>query len=137
TQNTPGTTHGYPLADSVRATFYVSGPGVRRGARVQAPCRLADLTPTILELTGTNFKAADFDGRPLRNIYATATPPRPLPPAIIDRVSHRRVDYDDDSAPVPYERPMYWRDIDLHAWTPLTYKPLDPYGHVPFSINNA
>src|SRR4029453_2590107 len=69
TQNTPGTTHGYPLAESVRATWYVSGPNIRRGARAEAPCRLADLTPTILELTATDFDPQRLDGRALRNIY--------------------------------------------------------------------
>ena len=134
TQNTPGTTHGYPLAESVRATFYVSGPNVRRGARVQAPCRLADLTPTILELTGTNFDPEQMDGRPLRNIYETPTP----------RVAQRKkqsknvatVGYDDDDDVTIAERPMYWKDFDLRGWTPLTYAPLEVYGHQPFSINN-
>jgi arylsulfatase A-like enzyme len=69
TQNTPGTTHGYPLAESVRATWYVSGPNIRRCARAEAPCRLADLTPTILELTETDYDPAKVDGRALRNIY--------------------------------------------------------------------
>jgi arylsulfatase A-like enzyme len=135
TQNTPGTTHGYPLADSVRATFYVSGPNVRRGARVQAPCRLADLTPTILELTGTNFDIENFDGRPLRNIYET-----PEAPAVAKRQSknpHRTVDYDDDSDAKVLERPMYWRDFDLRAWRPLVYTPIQVYGHTPFSINDS
>ena len=63
TQNTPGTTHGYPLAESVRATWYVSGPNIRRGARVEAPCRLVDLTPTILDLTSTEYDPAQLDGR--------------------------------------------------------------------------
>src|SRR5262249_60605444 len=66
TQNTPGTTHGYPLAESVRATWYVSGPNIRRGARVEVPCRLADLTPTILELPEPEYDPQRVDGQALR-----------------------------------------------------------------------
>ncbi|MFN0051679.1 MAG: alkaline phosphatase family protein [Planctomycetales bacterium] len=134
TQNTPGTTHGYPLAESVRATFYVSGPNVRRGARVQAPCRLADLTPTILELTGTDFDAEHFDGHALRNIYETAPRKPPQDGAPVDL---EMVDYHDDSEPLVQDRPMYWRDFDLHAWQPLTYAPIDVYHHLPISINQS
>lgn len=133
TQNTPGTTHGYPLADSVRATFYVSGPHVRRGARVQSPCRLADLTPTILELTGTNFDPARFDGRPLDTIYETP-PPEPVARKV-KAPGHTTVGYDDESEPIVFERPMYWRDFDLRAWGPLAYTPIDVYAHQPLSIN--
>lgn len=136
TQNTPGTTHGYPLADSVRATFYVSGPNVRRGARVQAPCRLADLTPTILTLTGTNFDPAHFDGHPLDNIYEF---PGELELARKWRKAraegHETVGYDDDTEPLALERPLYWRDLDLRAWGPLKYTPTEVYDHQPLSIN--
>lgn len=133
-QNTPGTTHGYPLAESVRATFYVSGPNIRAGARVQAPCRLADLTPTILELTGTPFDPNQFDGRPLRNIYQTE---EPRVVAKRDKAAtHTTVDYEDDSDPKIFERPMYWRDFDLRAWRPLVYTPIEVYGQMPFSMNN-
>ena len=69
TYATPGTTHGYPLADAMQATMFVAGPNIRRGARMDAPCRLVDLTPTILEMTGTPYVASELDGRPLRVIY--------------------------------------------------------------------
>jgi hypothetical protein len=111
----------------------VSGPNIRRGARVQAPCRLADLTPTILELTGTNFDPEKFDGRPLRNIYET--PDAPVVRQGADN-PHRTVDYDDDTDPKVFERPMYWRDFDLRAWRPLIYTPIEVYGHAPISIND-
>jgi arylsulfatase A-like enzyme len=127
TQNTPGTTHGYPLAESVRATWYISGPCIRQGARVDAPCRLVDLTPTILSLTGTPHDPAQFDGRALRNIFRTE--PRGEPG--IEKVSHR---------PPPesrvVERPVYWRDVDLQAWQPLRYTPADTFQDVPWTINN-
>ena len=66
---TKGTTHGYPLADAMRATLFVSGPNIRRGACIQRPYRLADLTPTLLEMTGTPYEPADFDGQAIREIY--------------------------------------------------------------------
>lgn len=126
TQNTPGTTHGYPLAESVRASLYVSGPNVRRGARIKTPCRLADLTPTILMLSGTDCDFARFDGKPITTIFAAPQ----------EEVSIRTVNYDDDLSPsVPYERPLFWSDFDLHAWRPLTYRPSPVYDHLPLSIN--
>src|SRR5262245_2296511 len=130
TQNTPGTTHGYPLAESVHATWYVSGPNIRRGARVEAPCRLADLTPTILDLTGTEYDAEKMDGRALRNIYETEPEEirqRTIGPII--RISGRT----DDT--VVRERPMFWEEFDLHAWQPLNYTPAPEYDHLPLSMN--
>lgn len=126
TQNTPGTTHGYPLAESVRATFYVSGPNIRRGARIKAPCRLVDLTPTLLMLTRTDTDPAQFDGHALSNLFEVTHEERPV----------KAVSYDDDESPrVPYERPLYWGDFDLHAWRPLEYNPRAPFEHMPLSIN--
>ena len=122
TQNTPGTTHGYPLAESVRATWYVSGPNIRAGARVETPCRLVDLTPTILELTGTDYDPEKVDGRALRNIFETGP---------IETVSHVS-----GGAPAIRERAVYWNDVDLHAWRPLSYTPSAEYEHLPLSMNH-
>lgn len=121
TQNTPGTTHGYPLAESVRATWYVSGPNIRRGARVEAPCRLVDLTPTILDLTSTEYDPAQLDGRALRNIFETG--------------DEQHAGYEDDKDLAVRERPMYWQDVDLKAWRPLNYSPAPEYEHMPLSMN--
>lgn len=137
TQNTPGTTHGYPLAESVRATWYVSGPNVRRGARVEAPCRLADLTPTILNLTGTEYDPETLDGQALRNIFESE-PDQPSPGPSgsqplgkVQPVSHSR-----GRQLQVRERPMYWQDFDLHAWQPLSYTPAAEYEHMPISMNH-
>lgn len=147
TQNTPGTTHGYPLAESVRATWYVSGPNIRRGARAEAPCRLADLTPTILELTETDYDPEKLDGRALRNIFEAevedtgaedsepdSSGPEKKGPVMrgpMQMVNHRR------STEFPVrERAMYWHDFDLHAWQPLSYTPSAEYEHLPISINH-
>jgi arylsulfatase A-like enzyme len=69
TQNMRGSSHGHPLPESMHATLYVSGPNVRCGSCVAAPCRLVDLTPTILELAGVPFDAEFMDGQALRTIY--------------------------------------------------------------------
>lgn len=114
THNTPGTTHGYPLAESMHATWYVSGPHVRRGAMVETPCRLVDLTPTILEMTGTPYDPDRLDGRAVRAIYDSGTP----------QVAANR-------------RPVFWNDVDLHAWQPLEYSPAPAYANQPRSINDA
>lgn len=122
TQNTPGTTHGYPLAESARATWYISGPNIRCGARVDAPCRLADLTPTLLELTGTSYDADQVDGHALQNIFKI--------PDGEDEV----LQAGGTQAPIR-ERPVYWQDVDLRAWQPLSYTPSDGYEHTPLSMN--
>jgi arylsulfatase A-like enzyme len=120
-QNTPGTTHGYPLAESVRATWYISGPNIRRGARVDAPCRLVDLTPTILDLTSTAYEPIELDGQALRNIFETG--------------DEQQASYDEAKEPAA-ERPVFWRDVDLGAWRALKYDPAPEYDHLPWSINH-
>jgi hypothetical protein len=121
TQNTPGTTHGYPLAESVRATWYISGPNIRRGAIVDAPCRLADLTPTILTLTGTGYDPNRLDGHALNTFYEVA-----------DEHDHGHEGGSDSPG---NDQPEFWQDVDLRAWQPLPYTPSAPYAHVPKSIN--
>ena len=121
-QNTPGTTHGYPLAESMHATWYVSGPNIRRGARVENPCRLADLTPTLLELTGTPHDPRQMDGRALRTIYETNSAETGAALA-----SHTPAETS--------TRSLYWRDFDLQAWQPLEYSPTPAFAHMPLSIN--
>ncbi len=118
TKPTPGTTHGYPLADAMRATMFVSGPNIRRGAKIEEPARLTDLTPTILEMTGTPYVASEMDGRAMRAIYE---PWEPTP-----------------SEAVPAEETLtavFWEDVDLNAWHPLYYGERALYPHRPASIN--
>jgi hypothetical protein len=117
TEASPGTMHGYPLAEAARATWFVSGPGVRRGARIETPCRLTDLTPTILDMVGLwgddGLKEwPHFDGRPLRELYAAS------------------LEY------VAAKQPVYWQDVDLGAWQALTYVPLSSSDLKPMSINS-
>ncbi len=93
TEATPGTTHGYPLADAMRATLFISGPNIRRGARIEEPSRLADLTPTLLEMTGTPYVASEMDGTAFgqfmnpRNLAPSIlSPPTKSPPPCIGRM---------------------------------------------------
>ena len=151
TQNTPGTTHGYPLAESVRASFFVSGPNIRRGARVPTPCRLADLTPTLLALTGTEYDIEELDGRPLMTLFetppdpgasdpSTLNPALPSPPELVSRVAGESL----PPAPAalertplaPRSRPRFWSDVDLQAWQALQYTPVEHYEGLPASIND-
>jgi len=113
TRSSPGTMHGYPFRDSMRATLFVSGPEIRRGARISKPSRLVDLTPTILELIGHEFDADEFDGRPIRGIYRAEKP--------ADLASAAR--------------PVFWSDVDLQAWNAINYQPSKPYAHQPLSVN--
>lgn len=117
-----GTTHGYPLADSMRASFFISGPNVRRSALVEEPCRLADLTPTILDMIGYRVETGDFDGHALRNIYQTAS----AQPSATQRVVHT-----DDP---PETRPLYWDDVDLKAWKKLDPALRPEYEHKPLTV---
>ncbi len=112
TQNTPGTTHGYPLADSVRATWYVSGPGIRRGARIEQPARLADLTPTLLTMSSTPFEPQWFEGKAVNAIFEAPS----------------------EDVEVA-DKPVHWRDVDLQAWRKIDYRPVSEFDRTPRSIN--
>lgn len=111
-ESSPGTMHGYPFRDAVTASMFVSGPNVRRGARVVDPARLADLTPTILDMIGHEALPDDFDGRPLRVQYESST---------------------DDEYIVG--SPVFWGDVDTKSADRLEYRPLEPYAQLPFAAN--
>lgn len=111
TSHSPGTMHGYPLPESMRASFFISGPNIRRGSRLIQPCRLVDLTPTILEMCGYLEHENEFDGHPLRTIYETG---------LVSATERESV---------------YWNDIDLNAWDDLDYKPLNEFENALFSVN--
>jgi hypothetical protein len=112
-RGSPGTMHGYPLDDSMRAAWFVSGPNIRRGGRLLEPTRLADLTPTILHLVGAEPEDFRFDGRIVREI---------LEPDVVYRSRERVV-------------PLYWHDVDLQAWRAIPYEPAAPYEYLPWSMN--
>ena len=77
---TAGTMHGHPLRDAMFSTWFVSGRGIRKNTRITTPCRLTDLTPTILDCLGRLPVDQRFDGRPIRQFHETATPaPKPSP----------------------------------------------------------
>jgi arylsulfatase A-like enzyme len=128
---TPGTTHGYPFADSMRASLFISGPNVRRGARVEEPCRLADLTPTMLDMLGYRTETGDFDGHPLRNIYQIA----PNATAEAGSGTTKTVAHSEDPD-APEHRPIYFDDLDLKAWQKLSYNALPQYEHLPLTVHH-
>jgi hypothetical protein len=111
-ESTPGTTHGYPFFESMRASWFVSGPNIHRGARIDTPCRLVDLAPTILNMVGLDTAEDDFDGRALTALYQS-----------------------DHPVETAAAQPVYWRDVDLDGWSPLQYEPLSEYDQKPFTVN--
>jgi len=113
TKSSPGTMHGYPFRESMRATWFVSGPTIRRGARLQKATRLADLTPTILDLIGFQDEEVEFDGRVVSEIYT------------------RQRSYENQRQ----DRPVYWQDVDLAAWDQIEYQPSEPYEYLPWTMN--
>jgi arylsulfatase A-like enzyme len=113
TKSSPGTMHGYPFRESMRATWFVSGPNIRRGARLAQPVRLADLTPTILHLIEFEDDEVEFDGRIVTEIFQP----------------------DPSVQPSPVDVPVYWQDVDLAAWQSLAYQPATQYEHLPWTIN--
>ena len=133
----PGTMHGYPFADAMRASFFVSGPNVRRAARIDAPCRLADLTPTLLDLVGATPEDYQFDGVPLRQIYRSNEERNTrIAKAQRSTGSLRSAWQPVSYSPSQIERPVFWRDVDLNAWQQLHYQPLREFENKPFTINN-
>ncbi len=109
--STPGTNHGYPLYDAMHASWFASGPGIRRGAVLETPTRLVDLTPTILDMIGADVPFEHFDGVPRRQIYET------------DR---------DHELPL---RGVSWHELDLGGWGELSYQPIADSEFKPKSIN--
>ncbi|MEW4527306.1 alkaline phosphatase family protein [Maioricimonas sp. JC845] len=130
-KDSPGTMHGYPLAPAMRASWFVTGPNVRKGTRSTVPCRLVDLTPTILHMVGLwpphhpeRSGAEDaphhvdeeadalprFDGRPVLSLYESDEPGE--------------------------LRPVFWHDLDLQGWRPLEYRRRSASPYRPVLVNN-
>ena len=111
TESSPGTMHGYPFRDSMRASFFVAGPNIRRGTELREPCRLADLTPTILHMVGQTVDPVEVDGHVLDCVYQSP----------VDSVSA--------------VQPVFWDDVDLKAWNPLHYRRSTHSAYRPVSSN--
>lgn len=62
-----GADHGSILKDSLRSTFMLSGPNIRKGVDA-TPLRIWNVTPTLLQLIGYRG-ATDLDAAPLGGIY--------------------------------------------------------------------
>lgn len=63
-----GTDHGYPLAESMRISFFVSGPRIAPGVLLE-PQRIVNVVPTILEMIGRPDDSSSMDGVAIRGIY--------------------------------------------------------------------
>ena len=140
--NSPGTMHGYPLADAMRASMFVSGPNIRKGARIEEPCRLVDLTPTLLEMSGHAKIDRKFDGTPLRLFYRNSET-EPADSDLALPVAQRRAGekyslavHHREFEPV-VARSVFWDEIETGAAGDINYEPTKPYGHLPYTINDA
>jgi len=63
-----GTDHGALLAEAMRITLFLAGPNIRPG-RLEAPQRIINVLPTILEMIGQPYDPQTMDGRAIRGIY--------------------------------------------------------------------
>ena len=155
--SSPGTMHGYPLADSMRASMFVAGPNVRRGARIDAPCRLVDLTPTLLDMVGSGVPMDHFDGQPIRAIYQPDVPHLPTPMfsqhirqspfpiqlassdnanGLSSKITARSPAGDITLTSGQVMRAVFWDSVDLKAWQPVSYQPVTEYPDQPLTINH-
>ena len=112
TSNKPGTAHGHPFVETMRMSFFVAGPNIRRESILTDPVRSVDLLPTVLEMVGVPFEDHEFDGRPIRSIYQPSGTHHPM-----------------------MRMPMIWQDVDLGAWAPQQYAPREVYPVQPKSVN--
>ena len=112
THNKPGTAHGHPFVETMRMSFFVAEPNIRRETIVTDPVRSVDLLPTVLEMAGVSVNKDDFDGRPIRSIYESP-----------------------QTETQNFRMPLIWQDLDLGAWAPRQYAPRDIYPVQPTSVN--
>jgi hypothetical protein len=63
-----GTDHGYPLAESMRMVFFIAGPNIPHGV-LEAPQRIINVLPTMLEMLRWPYEPASMDGEAIRGIY--------------------------------------------------------------------
>lgn len=155
--SSPGTMHGYPLADAMRACMFVAGPNIRRGARIDSPCRLVDLTPTLLDMVGSGTRMEHFDGQPIRAIYQPTTPHLPTPmfskhiqqvplpmqtastsdeTGLASKIAQLGTNGDITLTSGQIMRAVFWDSVDLKAWQPVSYEPVAKYPDQPLTINH-
>jgi len=68
-EGTVGSRHGMAFREATNNSFFVSGPGIRKGVIVEAPHRMVDLLPTVFQMMGKDPDSAALDGRPIREIW--------------------------------------------------------------------
>lgn len=112
TTNTPGSAHGHPFHETMNNTWFVAGPNIRAGAIVSQPVRSVDVTPTLLDMVGIDTTDMGFDGKPVRAFYQA-----------------------NENEPQVTVMPIFWQDIDMHAWPSIAWEPRDVYPRQPKSVN--
>ncbi len=68
TDRDTGTDHGHPLREAMRISLFLAGPNIRHGV-LEAPHRIVDVLPTVLDMIGWPYESRELDGRALTNIY--------------------------------------------------------------------
>jgi hypothetical protein len=67
-----GTRHGMAFREATNQCLFISGPGIRKSAVVEAPHRMVDIMPTVLEMMRMDPNESNMDGRPIREIWEGA-----------------------------------------------------------------
>jgi len=112
TINEPGTAHGHPFQETMRASLFLAGPNIFHGAILSEPARLVDLLPTVLEMAGIPYDAQEFDGKAIHSIYRSGKTQRSI-----------------------VTMPLLWQDIELGGESPIVYAPRQEYPVQPRSVN--
>jgi arylsulfatase A-like enzyme len=68
-EGTVGTRHGMAFREATNNSFFVSGPGIRKGVIIESPHRMVDLLPTVFQMMGKDPTDAKLDGSPIREIW--------------------------------------------------------------------
>ncbi|MHC4197602.1 MAG: alkaline phosphatase family protein [Planctomycetota bacterium] len=72
------TDHGYPLFDSVRVPFFITGPNIKKGFVNTTPHINIDMLPTVLEIMGVEYDPEELDGKACLDIYEEEVQEGPL-----------------------------------------------------------
>lgn len=57
-----------PMEGSVAVPLVITGPGVKRGAKVDTPVALIDIYPTILDMAGIDYNNPEMPGKSLLHV---------------------------------------------------------------------
>ncbi|MEE9558366.1 MAG: alkaline phosphatase family protein [Candidatus Brocadiales bacterium] len=103
------TDHGYPLFDSVRVPFFITGPNIKKGVVNTTPHMNIDMVPTVLEIMGVEYDPKELDGMAVLDIYEEEVQEGPV------FVRDERVAfYTDNGLPLYYPTPVAKTGYNLH-----------------------